>query len=302
MRLGERMRQARLATGMSCEEVAQKLRLPHTVIEALENDQYDEIGYGIYLRSYLSKYLGVLGLPMSLAGDVIQQHSALPPLVTSRAQSRPRYLYDRYSGSALYLILTGVIVVPAVLLAMHANLDRNFTRVASLDKPLSKADLPAASGQSTSVGQKSPAAKIEPSIAAPHLVKPSEQSALAASMAPFNAPNPKPAVAAPAQVPVSAPAPVAPTSDKHDLHLHLTEASWVEVVDSDGQHLEYSLLPAGSERDYRSDKALTILLGNAQGASVSIDGKPQDIDAYLHGNVARFKLAQGDWSISPSGG
>jgi len=44
------------------------------------------------------------------------------------------------------------------------------------------------------------------------------------------------------------------------------------------------------------------LLGNAAGAKVSIDGKSCDLAPYQHGNVARFQLAKGDWSISPSGG
>ena len=51
--------------------------------------------------------------------------------------SHSRYLFQRYSVSALYLILTGVIIVPAVLLAMRASFEPN------LDPTRTRSDTPA---------------------------------------------------------------------------------------------------------------------------------------------------------------
>lgn len=303
--LGIQLRRAREALGLSCMDVAQKLKLPHTVIESLEAERFEHIGYGIYLRGYLDKYLNLLGLPGTLANRVLDEHSALPPLVTTRALSRPRYLFERYSGSALYLILTGVIIVPSVLLAMHAGITHNNARIAPLNRPLAAVGAPIAT-PAKHIGQPLPSTttvSAQPATpAAP--AKPKEQPPLAASMAPFNTANAKtdnarPETKPPAAIPVTETKPV---TTAHDLHLQLVKPSWVEVVEGGGQQLEYALLPAGSVRDYHSDKSLEVLLGNADGASVRIDGKPYDLSPYLHGNVARFKLAQGDWSISPSGG
>ena len=125
---------AREAKGLSCEAAAQTLKLPVAVLQSLETERFDRIGHAIYLRSYLSKYLQLLDLPQVLADRVVQENATpAPQLVTTGTVSRPRYLFDRYSGSALYLILTGVIVVPAVLLAMRAGFDQNLVRVAPLD-------------------------------------------------------------------------------------------------------------------------------------------------------------------------
>ena len=247
----------------------------------------------MYLRSYQTKYLQLLDLPQVLAERVLREHAAPPPqLVTTGTVSRPRYLFDRYSGSALYLVLTGVIVVPAVLLAMRAGFDQNLVRVTPLDTaeliaaPKPQADAAAAPAMSTA----EPAAPAAPTAAA---TEKAATPAFIASMAPF----PAPAASGPAK-PESAPVP-----GQHAVRLSLAEASWVEIVAADGQKLEYGLLPAGSSRSYESGKALDVRIGNANGATLEIDGKAQDLAPYRHSNVAHFKVADGTTSIvAHSGG
>ena len=299
--LGQRLRGVREARGMSCEAAAQRLKLPLAVVQALEAERYDRIGHGIYLRGYLAKYLQLLDLPQVLAERVVNEHVELPLLVTSGTISRPRYLFNRYSVSALYLILTGVIIVPAVLLAMRTGFDQNLARIAPLDVPEAVAPATTSAGNDNVVPTTSVAADSASTIAASTTsAQPAppvaDETPLVASMAPFPAIKPaaggdtgnsdKPAVAIGA----------------HNLRLSLTEPSWVEIVASDGQKLEYGLLPAGSVRNYRSDKALDVRLGNCIGASVELDGKTQDIAPYRHSNVAHFKLASGETAISHSGG
>src|SRR5207302_4325241 len=133
----------------------------------------------------------------------------------------PRYLFDRYSGSALYLILTGVIVVPAVLLAMRAGFDQNLVRVASLDTAelnSTVVDIPhgSAAATSTANSEQTPASTTTttPNVSAPFI----------ASMTPFPATTP---AAASAKA-------VDAAAGQHKVHLNLGEASWVEIVASDG--------------------------------------------------------------------
>ncbi|HZP67680.1 MAG TPA: RodZ domain-containing protein [Rudaea sp.] len=288
--LGQRLRAAREARGWRGEDVAQRLKLPLSTIQALEGDCYDRIGHGIYLRSYVTKYLRLLDLPQVLAERALGQEVELPPLVTSGTISRPRYLFQRYSVSALYLILTGVIIVPAVLLAMRAGFEPNLAQITSLDAPE-----PAATAVSAPNAAATPAESANPSASA----KPAE-TPLVASLAPFPPiahesteaePSEKAAESTP---PVQAPA-------AHGLRLKLAEESWVEVVAVDGEKLEYGLLPAGAVRTYASAKPIDVRLGNADGATVELNGKPQDLTAFRHGNIAHFKLAAGDTTLSHSG-
>jgi cytoskeleton protein RodZ len=64
----------------------------------------------------------------------------------------------------------------------------------------------------------------------------------------------------------------------------------VEVISATGERLEYGLLPAGSVRNYASDAALEVRLGNCSGAEVETDGQVQDLTPYRRSNVAHFKV------------
>jgi len=284
--LGQRLRAAREARGMRIEDAAQRMKLPLSTVQALESDRYERIGEGIYLRSYLSKYLRLLDMPLVLAERVLDQHAAPPPLITSGTISRPRYLFERYSSSALYVILTAVIIVPAVWLAMRAGFEPSGAQITLLDGP-SVAISPAANGASD--GNDKPVSADK------------QEAPLVASMAPFPAITHEASEPEPAAKQAQKPAvPLAPGT--HVLRLTLPEASWVEITAADGEKLEYGLLPASTVRTYQSAKALDVRLGNASGASIELDGKAQDLTPYRRSNVAHFKLGGGESGISHSGG
>lgn len=290
--LGQRLRAAREARGLSCEAVSHVLKLPVTIVKALEAEQFERIGHGVFLRGYLSKYLQLLDLPQILAERVVQDHSAPPALTTNGTISHPRYLFERYSGSALYVILTGVIIVPAVLVALRVGFDQNLARITPLDAPPPAVAAPATGPAAIAAVAAAHVVQSVPTpIATPAATKP-EETPLVASMTPFPA-------AAESRVAATA-APVAKPANR--LHLSLTQASWVEIADSDGKKLEYGLLPAGSERDYASDLALDVRIGNADGASLTVDGKVQDLSLFRRANVAHLKVADGTASTGLGSG
>jgi cytoskeleton protein RodZ len=290
---GQRLRAAREAKGLSRNDVAQRLRLPLRLIGRLENDDYSGMEQGVYLRGYLSSYARLVGVPTVAAETIAAQHTQAAPLVATGKVSRSRYLFDRYSVSATYLILTGLIVVPAVWLATHGGLEQNLARTTPLDSPTTTIQVPApmpldatatgVTSADTAEAASEPAAQpgdADVSVAATET--PRQEQPVVASMAPFTSP------AAPA-----APAPEATPrvgSGAHTMSLELTEASWVEILAADGSKLEYGILPAGAERTYSSDKPLSVRLGNAEGAEVKVDGKAIDLAPFRHANVARLRV------------
>ena len=287
--LGQRLRAAREARGVTRENVAAHTKMRVAVIEQIESDQFDRIGHGVFLRGYLNKYLAFLDMPLVLADRVLEQHADLPPLVTSGTISRPRYLFERYSGSALYLVLTGVIIVPAVLLAMRAGFDSNLVRVTPLDQTetqsVARTDLPLDTSPTATPTDASVAAQASKSAA--------EDRPLAASMTPF---PPAAVVETPKPVDTAVPA------GQHSLKITFTEPSWVDIATADGHRLEQGIVPAGATRVYHSEQTIDAHLGNVNGASVQVDGKQQDLSSYRHSNVAHFKLAAGESTLSHSGG
>jgi cytoskeleton protein RodZ len=283
----QRLVAARDARGWSAADVAAKLRLPLHIVRSIETEQYERIGQGVYLRGYLTNYARLVGVPTVAAETVVRKHAVAPPeLVASGRISHSRYLFDRYSGSALYLVLTGVFFIPLVMFAM--NMGGNVgARLTPLDVPAQTTDADAsarsalgAAADSAAMpanGANSPASSSPAAADAP---RSDNNSPLMASFALV----PNQPVAEPAHQTAAA------SAQSGQLRLSLNEASWVEIVDADGKRLEYATLPAGSVRNYASDKPLTVLLGNTNGARLEVNGQAQDITPFNRGNVARFKL------------
>jgi cytoskeleton protein RodZ len=128
-----------------------------------------------------------------------------------------------------------------------------------------------------------------------------DQQPLLASMAMFppldHSASKSPLVTATA--PASATDPANNGVGAHGLTLSLPSASWVEVTASDGSRLEYGILPAGTQKPYRSDKTLDVRIGNAAGAQATIDGQPVEIDTFRRANVARFRVDIHDGKAAP---
>ena len=79
-----------------------------------------------------------------------------------------------------------------------------------------------------------------------------------------------------------------PTRDTR-LKLELTNDSWVEVYDSRGERLFYDVASAGSVQSVAGRGPLRVVLGNAAGVTVEVDGQVRAIPANaIDGEGARF--------------
>lgn len=289
MSVGMLLRAERERRGWTCEEVASRLKLQASLVRRIEREDFSGIAHAVYLRGYLTSYTRLLGLPSTLADRVASRNSEQVPLVSTGTVSRSRYLLDRYSVSATYLILTGLVIGPAVWLATHGGLEQNLAHTVMLDGQGTTFEAPVRPPSAT---ESSAPAGMPPSSAVIAEVPPGVTSSdgalvteakdptpIVASMAPFSA------IEAPVVSPVAA-----TPAGRHTLTLKLKQASWVEVTALDGQKLEYGLLEAGTEHNYSSDSAISVRIGNAQGAEVSADGQTIDLAPFRRANVAHLRV------------
>lgn len=270
--IGARLAAARAARGLSLESCAATLKLPLRVLRKIEAEDYSGIDSRVYLASYLGSYARLLDVPQVVVEQAMDDLAPEQPvLVATGTVSRGRYLVERYAVGATYVVLTALIAVPLLWLGVRGGLDTKLTQIAPLDMPATQAPAQAAATRQPAPAR--PAASVAP---APLAAAPAaeDEKPLMASIAPFTAMEATPTRA----------------SATHSLRIRLEAASWVEVTEADGKRLEYDLLPAGAEREYRSDEPLEVRIGNADAASVEADGKPLDLTPYRHANVAHLEL------------
>lgn len=278
--LGEQLRIGRGYLGMSVAEVSTRLKLSERIIRSLEADDFVALNDGVFLRGYVKSYARLVGLPVDVVHNVIRELTAPAPLVATGTIPRSRYLLDRWSVSATYLILTGLIVGPTVWLAMtHGGIEHSLVRTTPLDRAAQTVVVepetsPATAGMD-SIVDASPMSQASARYADEAT---NESTApIKASLAPFTA----------SEVANASPALL---GNEHTAALSISAASWIEVLKPDGTRLEYGVLPAGSERSYSSDSVLTVRIGNVAGTRLVVDGNTVDLVPLTRGNVAHLRL------------
>jgi cytoskeleton protein RodZ len=75
--------------------------------------------------------------------------------------------------------------------------------------------------------------------------------------------------------------------------LRFTAESWAEVYDSSGERLFYDVGPAASVRTFKGAAPLRVVLGNAPGVSVEVNGHPADLANLTHADgSAQFMVSR----------
>ena len=283
---GSRLRAAREVRGLGLDTCAHTLRLPLHILRKLEQGEHAGIDSKIYLASYIGTYARHLGIDeAAIEAELSHIRQVEAPLVATGGISRSRFLLDRYATAATYVVLTMVIAVPTIWFGVRSTLDRDLSHLTPLDAtPVAQQD-----AQPPATGKQSVPATATQAAKAP-AAQPALEQPLMASMAPF--PNLGDDNVQPAKL--ATPAVGADAGGGHSLSLNLSADSWVEVTQQDGTRLQYGLLPAGTDKTWRSEQPLDVRIGNVVGAQVQIDGQPVTLDAYRRANVAHFRMQIAD--------
>jgi cytoskeleton protein RodZ len=276
--LGLRLRRGREKAGLSIEQVGQQLKLPVAIVQAMELDDWPRLGAPVYVRSYLGSYLRLLGLPAALAEQAAQTKAA-PALVAMSSSSKFRHALNRGVRNGVYLVMTGLLVVPVYFAARHYQ-DQNRPEVLTLETSAEMVEAQALAAR---------AGSAESSVANANLPGPSPAAAPQVAAEPI-APPP---AAGPEHAPVMAslaPFPKTAVADA-GLVLRFRGESWVDVLDAQGARVERGLVEAGAERRYAAGQVARITLGNSEAVDVSFAGRALDLAPYRTANVARFTVS-----------
>ena len=280
--IGKHLASERLRREISVRQVAEQIKLPAWVIEALESDRLDRIA-PIYLRGYIRNYARFLNLdpePLLVSTDQAEH----PELRNVLPVKQPAIRFERWIKFSTYLLVTTLIVPPLVYFFVVGG-------VRVFEAEVVDANSPPAMNVSQRISEALALAEPEDDDA--------EAGHMAASAAPLNNLRPLEDRSNPMQQPSAllAESLEAATEDFADnlpalstLVLELTEDSWIEIESADGQRLEFDLLRAGSQHRYEALAPFTLLLGRANAVQITLDGELQQFSGQEQGSVLELTL------------
>lgn len=282
-RLGESLREARLALGQTIEDLSARLRIRRAYLEALEQGRLADLPGTAYAIGFVRSYAGALGLE---AEEVVRRFRE----ITGQPAPRPKLVFPE--PPAERAIPAGALMAFGTVLAIGGyvawfNWSGGGSRTVDVVPPVpprleqaaeqGRAQMPAPAPGPL------PLAVLPPPGGAPGLVPGpgANTSAQAATVPTAPAPPPAPPVpaVAPAPAPAAAPAP-APAADGTRVVLRARpgsgEGSWVQVRDPrSGQTLVNRVLRPGESWNAPLREGLLLDTGKAEALEILLDGQPQ---------------------------
>jgi cytoskeleton protein RodZ len=279
--IGQVLRDAREAQGMTLEQAAARLRLMQRQIVAMEADEFESLGQPVFARGFVRNYSRMLGLDPEALLARMEGAPAEPAVVSHAAPQQAR---SWLSSPWLILLLLGALVVVMVPVALYWWLNEG------KDEPVSRVQ-PAEQAAPVPLPRAGPVA--EPAEAEAPVAEPAPVTPAAPEMPAVPAPAPV-LPAAPAAAPGAASVPAAPASAAPGgvLKLELGAEAWVEIKDASGRMLHRQLNPAGSSVSVRGQPPFDLVIGNAAQARMTYNGRPIDLTPFIGTTVARFTLEE----------
>ncbi|MBM4202504.1 MAG: helix-turn-helix domain-containing protein, partial [Gammaproteobacteria bacterium] len=244
---GRALSEARMALGLSVEDVAAKLHLAASTVRALEADDYRGLPPAIFVRGYLKNLARLLDLdPIALVESYQQQAGRDATVEVSYATA----LGSVPEESRFSVLLMSLMIAAFLALGWWVY-----------DAAVDSGGVPA-SATASPEPPKTPAPPAA-EVATGGVPVASESGASGDAATPSLAPGP--AAAAPAAVPPGGPAVV---------KVRFLGDSWVSVVDADGSRLVYELGSKGAEKLIRGKAPFTVVLGRPAEISLEYNEQP----------------------------
>ena len=280
MLVGEQLRLERQRQGLDLLQIAARLCINSKYLNAIEADDWKSLPGVFFSRSFVHQYAVHLGMPRSqfdaaldsLFGAETEVESSqlsspkafihVPPMPTASHRTVDKRML--VSIGALAIVVLGCAGLYAAWQKLHAK------------EPYVAAEIPAASAAKRQGGDRD--------IFSPKPVIPSSAKAEAAKPA---SPAPSPARKEVNAVPV-----MQATSG---LQVAATEPTWMEVT-VNGKMVFVGVMERGQSQELRNPEAARILVGNAGGVAMRLNGK--DIGPIgLKGQVRRVVFTKASYEI-----
>jgi cytoskeleton protein RodZ len=279
--LGELLRSARVAHGLTVEQIATELRIDAQHLAALEDNKLERIGIPVFVKGYLRQYGQRLGVDPR---ELLALYAKQARLEEVQIQPSPTIHLRDERQITVWVVALVVLAVIVAALAMW------WTSGAPFDFSFSTAAVTPAAAPAAAVATPAAAPPRQPAAAAA-VALPAESNGAVAE--PTVVPIAVEAVAAvpaeegsepPVAAPLGAPAP-------RPLEILFDQESWAEITDARGERLYYGLGKAEQRTAMRGEPPFAVVIGNAGVVRLIVDGYPYPIPTEgRQGDLARFSV------------
>ena len=273
--VGDKLKAARVARGLSLEDVSQALKIPVRVLDQVEANAWSELPGHTFARGIVRGYAKFLHLDsevllLELQGAALPK---LPVLELPRSTRTALPVSGQSQGRDRLAMLAGVLMVAGSIMAYFLVPDGWLSeKTATAVTPVVREAVP--SGV--------PGGDAPSSIPTPAVVTGGPQAGVP--------PVQTPSVGSDTGGGTTTSMPLTATSTFPSLVLRFDEMSWVEVKSKTGEMLLSENVSAGSERTVSSEPPIGLALGNAEGVRVTFRGQPVDLKPHTRQKVARLSL------------
>lgn len=280
---GATLAAARVAQGLSIEDISRQLKLSVAQIKSIEADDHSKLPSPVFVRGFIRSYARMLKL------DATQ---LLPPKKNEGIAAAN--LSSTSATSSVAATPSAVTAAVAAEIPADVRLMQGAGRESVEPSPYRR--LPALLGGIACVilvlVYYEFVMNVPPPAPRTQTLPVLEPATASAAVVPESAT----VVAVPAKIeapiePLALKKSNAPMSDAaRGLHFVFTGESWVEVRDGDGKVVFSRTNNAGTERHVQGDPPFSVVVGGASKVQLNFNGKAIDLAAYSSEDVARLRL------------
>lgn len=296
---GQRLRQAREQRGWTLDNVAKRLNLRASVVEKLEQDDYDTASPATYTKGYIRAYCRLLELDektvlAELCSDRLQSQTESNMQSFSKRTSRQKS--ENWLTLITWLIGLGFVAMLIYFGYQQATSGSSIVNKSAAPQTSNSAAItPAASNMSEAaavpadddgvdLGQgSSDTPEQEPQDSAP----PAQQG-----LNPAPVQNSAAGSAAPSQTAAAEAAPTGTQSQTQTLEISFKGDCWVRIEDASGKRVLEGVKTAGQSFTLDAAAPYTLRLGAPEMVTVQYQGQPVDLSGFRAGRLAKLTLPQ----------
>ncbi len=244
--LGDRLRQAREARGLSLEQMEEVTKIRRRYLQALEEEDYGQFPAEVFIRGFLRNYAVALGLDadeiLTLSGrrpsyPVVQPRELRQPLLDEPLSPQPR-THGVIAAAITAMVLVSVAIGAWILYQYTGPVPTPPTSPPS--QTTSPVDIEATASAAASSTAPAPTATLQPSATPSPTLTPTIE-------------------AQPSGVQV---------------RLQATDRSWIRIV-ADGAQVFEGFMDPGQTREWLARERIFLRTGNAGGLRVWYNGEEQ---------------------------